>query len=534
MRGILGAVTVCALALTVGAVPAAEADDATTSTTTSTAAAAGWATRLDRPGTEESGTRISSVEGVTYAAATTGQAGDRDVVVARLDAAGRVQWTREGGTARGDVVTDVVARPDGVLVLSGTARAGGEGYDGYTVSRYDAAGERLWTRTRSHDGFMVGLAVLDDSYYVVGQQGGAPVVVRLALTDGEQLARSAAPGPIGVTSWQSVAVLRDDVVVLGAAASAAGGSDGRRMGLSRLDGRALTRDWAVPVDTAADDYPARVRVRDGRVLVAGLSIVGGDPNSQEYAMAVGAYSSDGTRQWLRRVGSGAVDGYVDLAATPRGPVVFSTATTIRGDLAGMTLFPFAQDGSPRPTTSVGGEYPNAVGGAVEWDDRAGLLAAGTDLDATFGPSVGDPEAFVVQVEPAATSVVRRGVRIALAPTRVAVRPGSVRAVRARLVNAGSVATRLRVRGCTPGRGVVVRAYAGGREVTGAVRRGAWRTGSLAPGEPTTLTLRVTARPGTQPVRVACRVTVRDDAAPNAPRATASDAAQVLVRAGGRR
>ncbi|GAA4681314.1 hypothetical protein [Nocardioides nanhaiensis] len=533
MRGILGAVTVCALALTVGAVPAAEADDATTSTT-SAADAAGWATRLDRPGTEESGTRISAVGGVTYAAATTGQGRDRDVVVARLDAAGRVQWTREGGTARGDVVTDVVARPDGVLVLSDTVGADPEGYDGYTVTRYDAAGEHLWTRTRSHDGFMVGLAVLDDSYYVVGQRGGAPVVVRLALTDGEQLARSAAPGPIGVTSWQSVAVLRDDVVVLGAAASAAGGSDGRRMGLSRLDGRALTRDWSVAVDTAADDYPARVRVRDGRVLVAGLSIVGGDPNSQEYAMAVGAYSSDGTRQWLRRFGSGAVDGYVDLAATPRGPVVFATATTLFGDLVGMTLYPFGQDGTPRERVAVGGEYPRATGGSVEWDDVAGLLVAGTDLDDTFGPSVGDAEAFVVQAQPAGAPAVRRGVRVTLAPARAVVRPGDVRAVRARLVNAGSAATRLRVQGCTPGRGVVVRAYAGGREVTGAVRRGTWRTGSLAPGEATALTLRITARAGTKPVRVPCRVTVRDDAAPTAPRATASDAVQILVRAARRR
>lgn len=533
MRGILGAVTVCALALTVGAVPAAEADGATTSTTTSTAGAAGWATRLDRPGTQESGTRISSVGGVTYAAATTGEGRDRDVVVARLSSAGRVQWTREAGTARGDVVTDVVARPDGVLVLSATTRDDGEGYDGYTVSRYDAAGERLWSRTRANDGSMTGLAVLDDSYYVVGQERDVPVVLRLALDDGEQLARSAAPGPVGVTAWQSVAVLRDDVVVLGAAPGA-GGGDGRRMGLTRLDGRDLTRDWAVAVDTAADDYPARVRVRDGRVLVAGSSIVGGDPNSQEYAMAVGAYSSDGTRQWLRRVGSGAVDTYIDLAATPRGPVLFATATTLFGDLAGMTLYPFGQDGTPRERATVGGEYPSAVGGAVEWDDRVGLLAAGTDLDATFGPSTGGPEAFVVQAEPAATSVVRRGVRITLTPTRAVVRPGTVRAVRARLTNAGSAATRLRVQGCTPGRGVVVRAFAGGREVTGAVRRGTWRTGSLAPGESTTLTLRVRAQAGTRPARLPCRVTVRDDAAPTAPRATASDAVQILVRATRRR
>ena len=171
---------------------------------------------------------------------------------------------------------------------------------------------------------------------------------------------------------------------------------------------------------------------------------------------------------------------------------------------------------------------------MEWDDGVGLLVAGIDLGDAFGPPVGDSEAFVAQAGFTPPPPVRRGVRITLTPTRAVVRPGSARAVRARLVNAGSVATRLRVQGCTPGRGVVVRAYAGGREVTGAVRRGAWRTGSLAPGEPTTLTLRVTARPGTQPVRVACRVTVRDDAAPNAPRATASDAAQVLVRAGGRR
>jgi hypothetical protein len=106
--------------------------------------------------------------------------GDDDAFVAKYDAAGTLQWTRQFGTSDRDASIDVSADGLGNVYISGTTTGAlGEyhfGDDDAFVAKYDAAGTLQWTR-------QFGTSELDRSngvaadglgnVYISGQTGGS-------------------------------------------------------------------------------------------------------------------------------------------------------------------------------------------------------------------------------------------------------------------------------------------------------------------------------------------------------------------------
>jgi hypothetical protein len=106
-------------------------------------------------------------------------AGSNDAFVAKYDAAGNLQWTRQLGSSAIDVSNGVLADSLGYVYISGNTQGslGGPnaGSDDAFVSKYDAAGNLLWTR-------QLGTAELDRSMrvsadglgnaYITGFTGG--------------------------------------------------------------------------------------------------------------------------------------------------------------------------------------------------------------------------------------------------------------------------------------------------------------------------------------------------------------------------
>ena len=93
------------------------------------------------------------VTGYTSGAIAGGtSAGDKDAVVAHVDASGAVLWATQFGSSGEDKGFAVAAAPSGGVYVGGTAgaampgAAGGGGYDGW-VARFDAAGTREWITT---------------------------------------------------------------------------------------------------------------------------------------------------------------------------------------------------------------------------------------------------------------------------------------------------------------------------------------------------------------------------------------------------
>ncbi len=497
-----GVLSASALVLGVMTVPA-HAGPAATSAVTGAAAEGDpvWVAKLQRAGTDETGAAIAAHAGTTYVAATSVDLGGsqehgqpaRDVAVTKLDARGHELWSRRDGTGYLDDAVDVVAGDWGALVLSSGAEtvSGWDSTAGFSVTRYDAAGNLVWTRWRDDTDTMRGLAVVGDSYYVVGGSH----VRRFDVASGALRREHAGAVTEQVhASWTSVAVLGDDLVVLGG--SAAGAGD--QYVLRRLDGQTLTVEWTQPFDVDQQDYPGDVVVADDRILLSGTSGESFQTDPGEYGLLLAAHAADGARLWRRTFPFGALRGSPALAATPGGPAVFSTGYTIRGDRLGMTLQTFTPDGVLRSESFVGEEYARATGTDVAWDLAAGLRVAGSDEGETFDPATADQDAFVAGLTDTALLVQAR-----LSPRRLVLSPGRTRTSRLRLTNRGTGPAVLAVQGCGHQRGVRLRVRSGGEDVTRAVRRGTWRSESLDRGRTVLLTIRARAKRSASPARTGC-------------------------------
>jgi len=91
------------------------------------------------------------ISGDTHGSLDGPNAGSADAFVAKYDAGGNLQWTRQLGTARGDLSDGVSADGLGSLYISGDTFGSlggpneGSSYDAF-VAKYDTAGHLQWTR----------------------------------------------------------------------------------------------------------------------------------------------------------------------------------------------------------------------------------------------------------------------------------------------------------------------------------------------------------------------------------------------------
>jgi hypothetical protein len=108
-------------------------------------------------------------------------AGEQDVFVAKYDASGAKQWTRQFGTAERDLPTGISADSVGNIYVAGTTVGGMEGnakiggLDAF-IAKFNSAGTRIWTRqfgTASDDGIRGVAFDQNGNIYVTGRTWGA-------------------------------------------------------------------------------------------------------------------------------------------------------------------------------------------------------------------------------------------------------------------------------------------------------------------------------------------------------------------------
>ena len=74
-------------------------------------------------------------------------AGDYDMYIAKLDAAGNLQWYRTAGTPGYDYAISIKQTTDGGYVLFGSTDYFGVGYTDYLIVKLDANGSLQWSKT---------------------------------------------------------------------------------------------------------------------------------------------------------------------------------------------------------------------------------------------------------------------------------------------------------------------------------------------------------------------------------------------------
>jgi hypothetical protein len=98
-------------------------------------------------------------------------AGWLDVLLSKFDASGNYLWTRILGGTGWDVSESVVQTSDGGFVVTGYTNSFGAGGDDLLLSKFDASGNHLWSRTLGGTSFDQGYSVvqsLDGGFVVTG------------------------------------------------------------------------------------------------------------------------------------------------------------------------------------------------------------------------------------------------------------------------------------------------------------------------------------------------------------------------------
>ena len=277
-----------------------------TATATVTLSPAGSTVWLRQTGTTASDSATGAAvdaSGNLFVAGTTGGAfadagaGGVDAFLIRYDAAGNELWrVQEGGTAN-DKGYAVAAGPGGGAYLAGMiVDTGGPGsFEGF-VTRYDAAGTRLWRRMFGIPGS--GLNGLDEAFGVASDATGN--VVAVGHTVG------------------SFAGVND------------GGHDAFAVKFDADGGEA----WRRQLGTAEDDFANAVAIdASGNVYLVGstLGALTGTSVGNADAFLV-KLDPGGAEQWRRQFGSTQIDSAQGVAIDPGGNVFVVGYTN--GDLAG--------------------------------------------------------------------------------------------------------------------------------------------------------------------------------------------------------
>lgn len=349
-------------------------------------------------------------------------AGSGDAFVSKFDAAGNLLWARQLGTAENDVSFAVSADALGNVYISGATEGDLDGPNIGTVdafvSKYDANGVLKWTRQlgNTFDDLSWGVSADDaGNVYITGQSFGGLLEPQEAGSDGFVSKFDAAGNLLWTreprTSYRDilygVSVDRQgNVYATGETAGAfdqstnAGQLDAILIKLDDHGGRRWIRQFGTPgVDqsfgVAADDF--------GNVYVAGGTNGNlGGPNAGGYDAFVRGYDAVGSLRWTTQFGTAGFEQCNGIVTDGLGNVFVSGFT--EGDLSGgpgtgpYQAFISKLDARGNLIwTRMFGSDGGSRGNGISTDNQGNIYLAGIARTDQFGENQSDDDAFVVKI-----------------------------------------------------------------------------------------------------------------------------------------
>lgn len=297
------------------------------------------------------------VSGGTLGSLGGANAGDYDMVVAKLDPVGKLVWIRQLGSAAYDYARDVSVDPSGDVTLvgytSGALDGANAGGNDVVVVRYSNAGDLRWVRQLGTAG--------EDQAWDASVDANGETVVAIRTTGAYE-------------------------------GTNAGGYD---YAIARLAADGTVR-WVHQGGSSADDVGHSVGVApDGTAFLTGYtraSLEAGVANQGSDDLFVARYDADGTRAWIHQRGGAGTDHGYDVAIDDTGDVWIAGSTT--GDLDGTSgtdedviVMRWSSDGTHRLTRRIGGPSGAQVTfGIAIAPDGGDVYLSGT----TTGPFGGEP------------------------------------------------------------------------------------------------------------------------------------------------
>jgi hypothetical protein len=308
------------------------------------------------------------ISGSTRGSLVGSSAGSIDAFVGQYDAAGNLQWTKQLGTSTADSSTSVSADGLGNVYLTGyTGGSLGGPFMGRSdafVSKYDAAGNYLWTRQLGTSNFDYGYDVSAD---------GLGYVYISGKTDGSLNGPSAGRDDAFVSKYDAAGNLQWT----------------RQLGSSENDGSN---------GVSADGL--------GNVYISGSTRGSlGGPSAGDDDAFVSKYDAEGNLQWTRQLGTSRIDHSLGVSADALGNVFISGSIgAVQVDMAQFIL----RDTFVSKYDSAGNLHWTRQLGTSEEDQSYGVSAdglgnvyiSGSTTGSLGGPSAGRSDAFVSKYDSA--------------------------------------------------------------------------------------------------------------------------------------
>lgn len=337
-----------------------------------------WTRQLGSVADENSFGATSDTSGNVYVTGSTtggldGNAlvGGTDIFLVKYDTNGNRQWTRQLGTTANEAAYNVVTDASGNVYIGGETAGN---LDGNTsaggvdlfLTKYDTNGNRLWTR-------LLGTSAQDSAWDIANDASG-----NLYLT--------------GTTSGALDGQTN------------AGGSDGF---VVKYDANG-NRQWTRLFGTAAFESANGIIVdANGNLYLTGTTFGALDgTNAGVQDVFVAKYDNNGNQQWMRQLGSAALDVGFDIAVDATGNVYAGGRT--EGDLDGNTgagdvdvfVVKYDASGNRQWTRQFGTSVVDEMQ-EIMTDNAGGIYVSGGTvggLDGHLNPGVGSRDAFVVKYD----------------------------------------------------------------------------------------------------------------------------------------
>ena len=318
-----------------------------------------WVATLGGSGNDYGNSVTVAPDGSVYVCGSTASvgAGNQDLLLAKFNSSGTVQWQKTLGGSGNDRGYSVTVAPDGSVYVCGYADSTGAGSQDLLLAKFSSSGTVQWQKIlggRSGDYGNSAAVAPDGSVYVCGYT--------FSVGAGNQDLLLAKFNSSGTVQWQktlggsgndygnSVTVAPDgSVYVCGSTASVGAGNQDLLLAKFNSSG---TVQWQKILGGSNVEFGYTVAVApDGSVYVCGYTSSVGAGN---YDLLLAKFNSSGTVQWQKTLGGSGNDYGNSVTVAPDGSVYVCGSTASVG--AGNTDLLLA-----KITDSLIGEYMATLG-----------------------------------------------------------------------------------------------------------------------------------------------------------------------------
>jgi len=316
--------------------------------------------------------------GYAMAGFTDSYGGGYDVLLAKFDSLGYLEWARTAGGTSDEMAHALLVTADGGYVVTGETQSFGAGSKDVLVLRFDSAGGFEWART---------LGGLDDDvgHYLARAEDGGYLIAGSTQSDGAGSADVLVAKFDSLGNWEwawTVGGSEDDVayclvptadsgyVIAGETRSF--GTEQSDILICKFSGSGIL-EWARSVgDGSADVAYSLVGTQDGGYAVAGETFGSGETN---YDVLLAKLDSWGNHVWTRRLGGTDVDRALSLVQTEEGRYTLAGTTRSFGATCqDVLLVQYDSTGSHEWTRFVGGISVDGAYSLIHARDGAYVIA----------------------------------------------------------------------------------------------------------------------------------------------------------------